>query len=517
MPAIGPVSSGTRRPVDDRLLGAHIARFAADTPDRPALLFADRVWTYGGLDRAIRVVTGGLAAAGVHRSAVVLMSGTARPEALCTMFAVARLGAVLVPVQPTLTEPEIGAVCEAVAPLAVVGDADFLARAPSAQRRLSWDPGVPDAGVLDPDEGVPPLDVWDSAPADPAIVAFTSGTSGRPKGVVLTHENLHWSNRDAVETLRLTEDDTILIATPLAHAAVFSGLAQHAWSVGARVVLVPRFDPDIFLDAVERHGVTTAFVVSVMLARLARSPRWATLDGSSLRWLLVGGAPPVESLTVALARSGITAINSYGLTEASGGVTYARPEEVVDHPLSAGVPVPTIELQVIHPDGDAAAPGVTGEILLRGPSVSQEYVLPDGTHRPATDESGWLHTGDRGLVDAAGRLFVSGRQGDLIITGGENVDPAEVEGALSTLTGVRDVAVVGLPDPVWGEIVTAVVVPEPGSSLDLDDLRRRLRASLAPHKIPRRLVLSDGLPRTSTGKVQRRRVLQAIPDARSPS
>jgi fatty-acyl-CoA synthase len=173
----------------------------------------------------------------------------------------------------------------------------------------------------------------------------------------------------------------------------------------------------------------------------------------------------------------------------------------------------------VAPGGEAAAPGVAGvagvagEILLRGPSVCREYVLPDGTRRPATDEHGWLPTGDRGLLDTAGRLYVSGRMKDTIITGGENVDPAEVEDALSALTGVRDAAVVGLSDPVWGEIVTAVIVPEPGTTIDLEELRLRLGPSLAPHKIPRRVALSDALPRTLTGKVQRGVLLRTISDA----
>jgi fatty-acyl-CoA synthase len=302
----------------------------------------------------------------------------------------------------------------------------------------------------------------------------------------------------------------VLVATPLAHAAVFSGLAQHAWAVGGSVVLAPRFDPDLFFQAVQQHGVTTAFAVGAMLARLVRSPRWTTIGSSSLRWILVGGGPPVESLTLAFAQAGVTPINSYGLTEASGGVTYARPEEVVDHPLSAGPPVSSVELRISEIAGSPAAAGVVGEIWLRGPSVASVYVQPDGTRAPVTDEDGWLHTGDRGLLDHAGRLFVSARMTDTIISGGENIDPSEVENALSTMPAVRDVAVVGSTDPVWGEVVTAILVMEKGATATLHDLREHLRPRIASHKVPRRLILADALPRTPTGKVQRRTLLKLI-------
>jgi fatty-acyl-CoA synthase len=307
----------------------------------------------------------------------------------------------------------------------------------------------------------------------------------------------------------------VLIATPLAHVAAFAGLPLYAWTVGGTVVLAPRFDPDLFIDALHERGVTIAFAVAVMLARLVRSPRWTGIAGSTLRWLLVGGGPPAESLIRPFVQAGITLVNSYGMTEASAGVTYAGPGDVIESPLSAGRPANHIELRIARTDGRAAGTGVAGEIWLRGPSVAREYLLlSDGTRIPAVDSAGWLHTGDRGLLDGAGRLFVHGRIDDTIVTGGENVDPAEVEDALSAMAGVRDVAVVGLPHPEWGELVAAVIVPEAGATASLDDLRGYLEPRVARHKIPRRLVLADNLPRTSTGKLRRAEVVRSIVDTR---
>jgi fatty-acyl-CoA synthase len=509
----GFMSTAAKRPVNERLLGASIALAADEEPSRQALAFGDDRWTYAQFDHAIGVVAAGLAAAGVTCGDFVLMAGTARPEALFTLFALARLGAVAVPVLPSSTQYECDAFSAAVHPAATVGDTDFLARTRTGGLRLCWDAGLPDAYCLRPDADLKPVDEWHSAPADPVIVAFTSGTSGRAKAVVLTHQNLYSSVQNAVETLDIGPSDKVLIATPLAHAAVFAGMAQHAWTVRGSVVLAPRFDPELFIDIVREHGVTTTFAVAVMLERLIRTPRWAVIAGSSLRWLLLGGGPAAASLTVAFTEAGITVINSYGLTEASGGVTYARPEEVAEYPRSAGPPGSHIELRIATTDGQAAGRGAAGEIWLRGPSVAQEYLTSDGERTPAADEAGWLRTGDRGMLDHAGRLFVCGRIKDTIVTGGENVEPAEVEDALGAMAGLRDLAVLGLPDPVWGEVVTVVVVLEPGATAGLDDIRTYLQARLARHKIPRRLIVIDALPRTATGKLQRGKLLEAISDS----
>ena len=463
------------------------------------------------------MVAAGLAAGGLTRGDVVLMAGTPRPEALFTLFAVARLGAVLAPVHPSSTPPEVAVVTAAARPALTVGDGEFLTRVRPPGRAMSWDVDAAGHEHLGPDLDVEPFDQWHSAPEDPAIVAFTSGTSGQAKGVVLTHQNLHWSARDGRESLGVRPDDTVLVATPLAHAAVFAGLPQQAWSVGGAVVLLPRFDPELFLEAIEEFGVTLAFAVSTMLFRLVRSPRWETASGPGPYRVLAGGAPLAETLTGTLGRAGVTMINTYGLTEASAGVTYARPEDLADHPLSAGPPVRHVELRIVGPTGEHLGPGEAGEIWLRGPAIAREYLDPQGERVPAVDSAGWLHTGDRGVLDRARRLFVTGRIKDTIVTGGENVDPAEVEHALSTMPGVREVAVVGVPDLDRGETVTAVIVPDPGAAPDLAAVRAHLGVHLSRHKQPRRVVLVDTLPRTPTGKLRRSEVLRRVGYETEPS
>ncbi|WP_194238839.1 class I adenylate-forming enzyme family protein [Streptomyces spongiae] len=493
--------------------GARLVVNAAEAGSRVALVFEDRSWTYAELDLAIRRTLARLADRGVRRGDRVVMRGEARPEALVTMFAVTRMGAVLVPVHPQMTGRELVVIREETAPRAVVADPGFLeGLSLGTSLGLTWDElnsGDPESYEQPSYEAGSPV-AEPPAGSDAAIIAFTSGTSGRPKGAVLTHDNLYWSMVNGMARLPVDEDDTVLVATPLAHVAVLGGLPQYTWARGGTVVLAPRFEPDLFVDLVRDHGATAAFAVPAMLSLLARHPRFGTPGTHSLRWVLAGGAPALSSTTTGLLDRGVKVVNSYGLTESSAGVTYAALDEVADRPTSAGRPVPHVELLVVDEKGEEAPVDHVGEIRLRGPSVAASYWTRDGL-RPATDPEGWFHSGDRGRCDAQGRLDVVGRAKELIITGGENVDPAEVENALADLPGVLEIAVGGCPDPVWGELVTAFVVasaPEPV----LDDIREHLEGRLARHKWPRRLRVVPALPRGATGKLQRRALTELAGD-----
>jgi fatty-acyl-CoA synthase len=482
--------------------GAHLIASAIAAGSRTALIFEDRSCTYAQLDLAIRHVVRGLAARGVRTGDRVVIQAVARPEAIVSMFAVTRMGAILVPIHPHLTAAELAVVGEETAPRAAVGDLSFM-DAWSPGTRLTWDGPAPDidVSVLDAPGGEDDRGLQPPAGSATAIIAFTSGTAGRPKGVALTHDNLHWSMVNGLARLPVHRDDITLVATPLAHVAILAGLPQYTWKRRGAVVLAPRFTAEKFIDLVRDHRVTTAFTVPTMLSLLARHPRFDTPDLDSLRWVLAGGAPAVAATTTRLLDRGIRVVNSYGLTEASAGVTYADPD-VADVPTSAGPPVPHVELLIVGNDGVPAPAGGVGEIWLRGPSVASSYWTREGP-QPVTDSDGWLHTGDRGRRDADGRLEVVGRVKDTIITGGENVDPAEVENALSDLPGCRGVAVSGSPDPLWGEIVTALVVADSDRAPSLDDIRRHLDGRLARHKWPKRLHHVPALPTVATGKLQR--------------
>ncbi|WP_060887245.1 class I adenylate-forming enzyme family protein [Streptomyces caniscabiei] len=510
--------------------GAHLVRSAAEAGSRVALVFGDQVWTYAELELAVRRTVARLASFGVRGGDRVVMQGAARPEALVTLFAVTRMGAVLVPLHPQVTAGELAVVCEETAPAAVVGDESFppatgsgshsgsgsgsrvgagsgagsgsgVCRDASAGLRLTW-------ADLRPEDDGPAATVGDPpAGSDVAVIAFTSGTSGRPKGVALTHDNLRWSMVNGLARLPFGDRDTALVATLLAHVAVLGGIPQYTWARRGTVILAPRFDPDLFIDLVRDHGVTCAFAVPAMSALLARHPRFGGGDLATLRWILSGGSPARTATREQFRERGIGVVNSYGLTETAAGVTYSAPDDAA---TSTGSAAPHAELVVVRADGSAAPAGTPGEIWVRGPSVAPGYWTAAGP-KPVTDAEGWFHSGDRGRLDTEGRLEVVGRLKDTIITGGENIDPAEVENALADMAGVVEVAVSGTPDPVWGEIVTAYLVSD-ADEPSLDDVRAHLDGRLARHKWPRRVRLVPALPRGATGKLQRQRLGTLLDD-----
>ncbi|WP_327313586.1 class I adenylate-forming enzyme family protein [Streptomyces sp. NBC_01235] len=481
--------------------GAHLVTSAAETGSRTALVFEDRTWTYAELDLAVRRTLARLDKFGVRKGDRVVMQGAARPEALITLFAVTRMGAVLVPLHPQVAEGELTVVCEETAPRAVVGDERFPDGGSVADLRLAWDDLHVD------DEPYAPVVVAPPTGSDTAVIAFTSGTSGLPKGVALTHDNLYWSMVGGLSQLPVGENDTALVSTPLAHVAVLGGLPQYTWARRGTVILAPRFDPDLFIDLVRDHQVTCAFAVPAMSALLARHPRFTSGDLDTLRWILSGGSPAQTATGEQFRARGVGVVNSYGLTETAAGVTYSAPDEPA---TSTGCPVPQVELTVVDETGSAAPIGTPGEIWVRGPSVAADYWTAAGPV-PVADREGWFHSGDRGRFDTEGRLSVVGRLKDTIITGGENVDPAEVENALADLPGVVEVAVSGAPDPVWGEVVTAFLVTDSGTPT-LDDVRGHLDGRLARHKWPRRLCVVPALPRGATGKLLRAQLTTLLDD-----
>jgi fatty-acyl-CoA synthase len=491
--------------------GAHVLESAHEAEDKAALVFADQCWSYGDLDRAVRGTLRGLDRAGVRRGDRVVMSGAARPEAVITMLAVTRMGAVLVPLHPHVTNSELAHVCAETLPAAVVADAPFwetrAAEVPDELARLSWDRA--DGAVLrlhcDDDMGETDVVIDPPRGEDIAIVAFTSGTSGRAKGVALSHDNLHWSMVNGLARLDVRPDDVTLIATPLAHVAVLGGLPQYTWARRGTVVLAPRFHPDLFLDLVRDHRATLAFAVPAMLTLLGRHPRFDEPDLETLRWVLAGGSPAIVTTTQRWLDRGVRVVNSYGSTESSAGVTYASPEDVSQRPASAGLPVPHVELRIASGTGASLPPNSVGELWLRGPSVASSYWTRAGL-QPVTRADGWFRTGDRGRLDDDGRLEVVGRVKDTIITGGENVDPVEVEEVLRGMPGLQEVAVVGTPDPVWGEVVTAFLVTDGTDAPSVADLRDHLDGKIARHKWPRVVHQVTALPRGATGKLQRHRL-----------
>lgn len=495
--------------------GEFVERRAARQPEQPAILFQDTTVTYRELVERITGFHAALLAWGVRPGDRVLCMAGNRPEILVALFATARCGAIFVPVNPAAPAVETAALLRDSTPKVALAEDATRGVLEQAVRMATQDSGGAAAKVCDI-EGTHPAP--DTEPAvhpvgadDPAQIVYTSGTTGTPKGVVLTHGGLFWNQINALLGLDVASDEVTLVNSPMFHVAGLNTLVITTLYKGGTVVIHRGFDAVATLDAIPRHGVTALFAVPTMLSLLSRHESFAGTDLSSLRWMLVGGAPvPPEAVTT-WGRLGVPLLASYGLSEAGPSVSFRTLAQAAARPESSGPPGMLTELGVVGPDGAELAVGEVGELVVRGPHLAAGY-----WNRPqATDEtfrSDGLRTGDRGLLDPDGAVVITGRQKDLIITGGENVDPVEVELAVATHPGVAEAVVIGVDDPLWGECVTAVIVPAGPNPPDLPELREYLSTRIARYKMPKLLETVEGLPRTSVGKIRRADVRRMLGD-----
>lgn len=357
--------------------------------------------------------------------------------------------------------------------------------------------------------------------SEPAVLLFTSGTTSKPKVVPLRHENLQAYIFGTVEFGSATHDDAALVTVPPYHVAAIGSALSNVYS-GRRVVYLPDFAPDRWLDLVRGEGVTTAMVVPTMLSRIVEHLGGAPGATPSLRVISYGGARmPVPVLEKALAAFPDTGfVNAYGLTETSSTIALLGPEEhraalgSTDEKArarlgSAGRPVPGIEMQVRDDVGTVLGVDEVGELWVRGPQVSGEYVGAGSV----LDEDGWFPTKDRAWLDEDGYLFIEGRSDDTIIRGGENIAPAEIEDALVGHPAVADAAVVGVEDDEWGQRLVAVIVRRPGRTVDGEEIKQYVRTRLRGSRTPDDVVFRIELPHTATGKLLRRDVIKDVSEA----
>ncbi|GAA2107350.1 long-chain fatty acid--CoA ligase [Streptomyces synnematoformans] len=506
-------------------LGSWPARRARKTPRRTALLHHGpdpRAVSYAGLhDRSTRLAHV-LHAHGVRRGDRVAYLGPNHPAFLEALFATGILGAVFVPLNFRLTAPEVAyqladsgarALLHPPSHGAVAAEAAAAAAGAAPVRLPAGDAAYEDllaAAAGDPLDEPVALD-------DTALLVYTSGTTGRPKGAVLTHGNLTWNAVNVLIDHDLAADEVALVSAPLFHIAGLNMLALPVLLKGGTCVVTGAFDPGGTLDLVERHRVTFLFGVPAMYDRIVRHPRWDDADLSSLRLLTCGGSPVPAPLIAACQRRGLTLLQGYGMTEAAPGTLFLDAEHATAKAGSAGVPHFFSDVRVARPDLTPVDVGETGEVLVRGPHVMPGYWgLPEESAAAFAD--GWFRSGDAARVDADGYVTIVDRLKDVIISGGENIYPAEVENALLAHPDVVECAVIGVPDDKWGEVGRAVVVAREGAVLDPDEVLAALSGRLAPYKIPKSVVTVAELPRTASGKLLKARVRSrhGTPDDRSP-
>jgi fatty-acyl-CoA synthase len=430
--------------------------------------------------------------------------GDNSPVLLRSLFAVTRLGAVCGPVNPRLAAPEIEHVLADSRARLVLHDERLTDRGAPGAAALGLDQVTTEAvdAVPAPPEGAAP----DPVPVthdDPAVIMYTSGTTGRGKGAVLTHGNLTWVSLNCVVDYDVVSRDVSLLISPLFHAAALGMGALPIILKGGTIVLERSFDPGRALDLIERHRVTILSGVPTTYQLLADHPAWATTDLSSLEKLTCGGSAVPTRILDAYEERGLSFSQGDGMTESSPGVTSLAPGATRDKQGSVGLPHFFMDVRISDGAGGVAPAGVVGEIEIAGPNVFPGYLNLPGATAAAFTADGWFRTGDLGYLDDDGYLFVADRLKDMIISGGENIYPAEVEDLVAGIDGVTGVAVIGVPDPRWGEVPWAVVTVRDGTEITLDQVRARLDGVIARYKIPRHVIVVDEIPRTASGKARK--------------
>ncbi|MDT7565684.1 MAG: fatty-acyl-CoA synthase [Pseudonocardiales bacterium] len=493
----------------NRGVGGWPARRAQMSPGRPAFVYGDATTTFADVyDRATRLAER-LRSAGVRHGDRVAYLGPNHPAFAETLFATHLLGGVFVPLNWRLADPEISYLVEH-------SGASVLVRAPNCP--APSDPASLRAVVAlsDPAPGEIDYEPWvrsgDPTPIDepveedePALILYTSGTTGRPKGAILTHANIVWNCVNIMIGVDVASDDVTLISAPLFHVAALNQTLLPTYLKGGCSVIMPRWDVDSCYELMAKHRITWMFGVTTMFGEFARSPRWDTADLSSLRNLMCGGAPVPPALIRTFQDRGLVFCQGYGLTETAPGATFLEARESVTKAGSAGVPVFFADVRVVRPDLTDVEVGEPGEVLVRGPNVTPGY-WGDPAATAAAFTDGWFHSGDIATVDPDGHLYIVDRLKDMYISGGENVYPAEVEGVLFEHAAVAECAIIGVPHARWGEVGKAFVVLRPGATAGVPQLQQHLGERLAKYKVPLEFELVDALPRTGSGKVLKARL-----------
>jgi fatty-acyl-CoA synthase len=501
-----------------------IDRNAAFAPDKPAIRCMGTVLTYAALAQRIVAAARALKSQlGIGRGDRVALLATNHPDCLVLLYACARLGAMLVPLNWRLAVAEqmyilTDASVKALAVeqgLAAVVAALTSARPDVRIVGLDFTPagGASVSALLQAASGdgrVPHVDA-----SFPLLIVYTSGTTGHPKGAVLRQEALLSNAVMSQHMHDMTATDHVLTVLPLFHVGGLNIQTTPALQLGATVTLHPRFAAETALAAIEQDRPTLTVLVPAVIEAMIEHPRWEATRLDSLRAVTTGSTQVPQRLVDAFTARGIPVLQVYGSTETSPIAIYTRLSGDWRRPGSTGLPGLLCEARIIAAGGDEAAAGETGEVIVRGPNVFFEYW---GNARATAEalREGFYHTGDIGLRDADGYFFIHDRKQNLIISGGENIYPAEVERVLHAHPAVAEAAVVGCPDARWQEVPVACIVLRPNATSSAPEIERFCLAQLARFKVPRRYVFLDGLPRNALGKVQHFRLKQQLADVTPP-
>jgi acyl-CoA synthetase (AMP-forming)/AMP-acid ligase II len=498
-------------------------RTAASFPDRPAAVLGDRRLSYRELAAEVTRCARALLAHGIRPGDRIAMLATPRPEYLILFLASARIGALWLGLNPEHRLGEHRRILADSAPRLLFGFARLRGRDQLPElAALTEELASIEALVLFGEgEGLGmgygaftdrgsalPSEAYEAAvdgvkPDDVALIVYTSGSTGEPKGAMITHRNLVHCAR-LQDRLFPVDPLRVLCNLPVSHIASSSDIVSHALVAGGTIVFQERFDPAEVLALIERERITCLLQIPTMLQRLRALPDRHRHDTSSLQLIFFLGAPMPADQIAALGELGATIVTGWGLTEASCSVTYtAAGDDISVLAETAGRPAPGYEIRILGPDGRPAEPGEAGEVLVRGACVMAGYFRRPEASAAAIDREGWLHSGDLGRIDEAGRLRLMGRIKEMFKSGGYNIYPREIERVLEDHPGVALAAVVSLPDPLYHETGCAFLLPKPGHALTAEELIAHCRAQLANYKVPKRFVIREALPLLPIGKLDK--------------
>ncbi|MFW5748113.1 MAG: acyl-CoA synthetase [Chloroflexota bacterium] len=492
-----------------------LQRRAALTPDRVALhcTITGREITYAAWNRQVNQTAHFLTALGVGKGDRVAVYAANSVEYMDVWMACNKTGAILQNLNWRLTVAELEQLLIDAAPSVLIYSDNFADQVDTLRPNLS---SVHHYVAFDTPRqtGDKPFSARDNQPDtqperpdlhldDPWVICYTGGTTGLPKGAILTHGNMTWNSINTVMSWGLDQNDVAILNAPLFHTGGLNVFTLPLIHTGGKSYVCKSFDTDQVFDLIRSGGVTVFFGVPTMFVMMQQHPRWDEVDFSGLKIVISGGAPCPMPVFERFWEKGVDFKTGYGLTEAGPNNFALPPEDVRRKPGAVGKPLFHIGVKAVDPDGAECPPGTAGELLIRGPHVTPGYWNnPEATRKAIVD--GWLHTGDLAVKDQEGYYTIVGRLKDMIISGGENIYPAEVESVMHAHPAVAEAALIGLPDDKWGEVGCAVVVVKSGQMLDDHSLLDFMQERLARYKVPKTVIFVDELPKTGPGKIDKK-------------
>lgn len=490
--------------------------------DREALVYEDRSWTYRELDVDVNALAAGLAGRGVGSGDRVALYALNSPEYLLLALALAKLGAVMIPLNYRLHEEELawllehaGATTLASEPELAEVAARLAERNPRLVLRLALVPGMDD-GWLDVrslvaahrGERVPDAELADG---DLQRVLYTSGTTSRPKGARITHGNCNANMSAQVVELELTGADRVLVFAPLYHVGGLDVPGYAVWYAGGTIVLMRRFDPPSILKITDEQRITGMVMVATMVHLIRAEPDRSRYDTGSVKWLIFSQVTPALYRETRGVFPRARLVEGYGMTETCNGITYLDAAHMESKLGTAGRPLHGIDVRIVDENDVELPPEEIGEIVVRGPKVCDGY-LDDPEATAEAFRNGWFHTGDIGKLDEDGYLTILDRLKDMIRSGGENIASSEIEAVVYELSFVHEAAVIGVPHPSWVEVPAVFVVPVADEVVDGGAIVAHCRANLGGFKVPKAVYVIDELPRNPSGKVLKRDLRDNLSD-----